>query len=249
MKKRASRAVLLPAEACQFAFAAPRAIDGNAPTKLSRKAGETNADEVIGHADVDEAERLLETLRQELVEDRGATFAMGEILALMKSATSFYALPWISRHFRSRKPHHHNTGANDCSLSYRPDWARADWDLGGRTQRLGLTVINITATVLFMATKCRLASAIHIMSFVAYAGGVGVQHPAPRITRGQIYKSVESEIGVFALRSQVPEGCVMACAMKRRLRPIFNAANDAVERVLSKNESRGADAPRPLNLS
>ena len=64
-------------------------------------------------------------------------------------------------------------------------------------------------------------------------GGVGLRHPASRITLGQIYKAVESETGVFALRSRVHEGCVVACAMKRRLGPIFNAANDAVEQALS----------------
>ena len=126
-----------------------------------------------------------------------------------------------------------------------------------------------------MAANSRLASAIHIMSFVAHAGdegttsdaiakslqtnpvvvrkilklleqeglvalrpgrhgGVGLQHPASRITLGQIYKAVESETGVFAPRSQVHEGCAVACAMKRRLPPIFDAANDAVERALSK---------------
>ena len=36
------------------------------------------------------------------------------------------------------------------------------------------------------------------------------------------------------MRSQVHKGCVVACAMKRRLGPIFNAANDAVEQALSK---------------
>jgi hypothetical protein len=36
------------------------------------------------------------------------------------------------------------------------------------------------------------------------------------------------------VRSQVHEGCVAACAMKRRLGPIFNAASDAIEQVLSK---------------
>ena len=65
-------------------------------------------------------------------------------------------------------------------------------------------------------------------------GGVGLRRPASRITLGQIYKAVESETGVFAMRSQVHEGCAVACAMKRRLGPIFNAANDAVEQALSK---------------
>ena len=65
-------------------------------------------------------------------------------------------------------------------------------------------------------------------------GGVGLRHPASGITLGQIYKAVESETGVFAMRGQVHERCVVACAMKRRLGPIFNAANDAVEQALSK---------------
>jgi Rrf2 family protein len=126
-----------------------------------------------------------------------------------------------------------------------------------------------------MSTNSRLASAVHIMGFVAYAGdegttseaiakslqtnpvvvrkilkllewqglvalrqgrhgGVGLRHPASAITVGQIYKAVESERGVFAMRSRVREGCVVARAMKRRLGPIFNAANDAVEQALSK---------------
>ncbi len=35
------------------------------------------------------------------------------------------------------------------------------------------------------------------------------------------------------LSSQVHEGCVVACTVKRRLGPIFNAANDAVEQARS----------------
>jgi hypothetical protein len=45
---------------------------------------------------------------------------------------------------------------------------------------------------------------------------------------------LESESGVVATRSQVHDGCVVACAMKRRLGPILNAANDAVEQALNK---------------
>ena len=127
---------------------------------------------------------------------------------------------------------------------------------------------------MFMTTNSRLASAVHIMSFIAHAGdvgttsetiarslqtnpvvvrkilkllereglvalrqgrqgGVGLRRPASRITLGQIYKAVESDSGVFAMRGQVHEGGVVACAMKRRLGPIFNAANDAVEQALS----------------
>jgi Rrf2 family protein len=143
------------------------------------------------------------------------------------------------------------------------------------TQRPGLTAIKITDTVLFMAVNSRMASAIHIMSFIAHGGddgntseaiakslqtnpvvvrkilkllereglvalrqgrhgGVSLRHPASRITLGQIYKAVESESGIFAMRSQVHEKCVVACAMKRRLGPIFDAANDAVEQAFSK---------------
>src|SRR5258707_12446252 len=126
-----------------------------------------------------------------------------------------------------------------------------------------------------MTVNSRLASAVHIMSFVAHAGdewttseeiakslqtnpvvvrkllkllereglvtlrqgrhgGVSLRHPASGITLGQIYKAVESEGGVFATRSQVDERCVVACAMKSRLGPIFNAANAAVAQALSK---------------
>src|SRR5712664_4989319 len=138
-----------------------------------------------------------------------------------------------------------------------------------------LTALNVTGMVTIMTANSRMASAIHIMSFVAYAGdegttseaiakslqtnpvvvrkilkllerkglvavrqgrqgGVGLRRAASRITLGQIYKAVESESGVFAMRGQVHEGCVVACAMKRRLGPIFDAANDAVEQALSK---------------
>ena len=94
-----------------------------------------------------------------------------------------------------------------------------------------------------LASNSRMASAVHIMSFVAYAGdegttseaiakslqtnpvvvrkilkllereglvalcqgrhgGVGLRRPASRITLGQIYKAVESETGVFAMRTK-----------------------------------------------
>jgi Rrf2 family protein len=65
-------------------------------------------------------------------------------------------------------------------------------------------------------------------------GGVGLRHLASDITLGQIYKAIESENGVFAMRSRVREGCVVARSMKRRLGPIFNAADDAIEQALSK---------------
>jgi len=58
--------------------------------------------------------------------------------------------------------------------------------------------------------------------------GVGLRRPR------QIYKAVESESRVFAMRSQMHKGCMVVCAMERRLGPIFNAAKDAVEQALSK---------------
>jgi Rrf2 family protein len=143
----------------------------------------------------------------------------------------------------------------------------------GRTPELDS--LNVTDMVKVMTANSRMASAVHIMSFVACAGdegttseaiakslqtnpvvvrkilkllereglvalrqgrdgGAGLRRPASRITLGQIYKAVESESGVFAMRGQVREACVVARAMKRRLGPIFDAANDAVEQALSK---------------
>ena len=47
-------------------------------------------------------------------------------------------------------------------------------------------------------------------------------------------QNAHGERGVVAMGSQVREGCVVACAMKRRLGAIFNAANDVGEQALSK---------------
>lgn len=128
---------------------------------------------------------------------------------------------------------------------------------------------------MFMIPNSRMASAVHVMSFVACAGdegttseaiaksvqtnpvvvrkflkllereglvdlrqgrngGVTLRRPASRITLGQIYKAVENEAGVFAMRDRVHEGCAVASAMKTKLGPIFSAANDAVEQALDK---------------
>src|SRR5258708_28601215 len=163
--------------------------------------------------------------------------------------------------------------ALNCAIRGTPPHSRRD--LGDRTRRSSLTALNVTDNLLFMATNSRMASAVHIMSFVAHAGdegtsseaiakslqtnpvvvrkilklleraglvalrqgrhgGVGLRRSAARITLGQIYKAVESENGVFAKRSQVHDRSVVACAMKRRLGPIFNAPNDAFEPALSK---------------
>ena len=45
-------------------------------------------------------------------------------------------------------------------------------------------------------------------------------------------QSAHREGGRFAMGSQVHEGCVVACAIKRGLGPIFNAATDVGERAL-----------------
>jgi len=45
-------------------------------------------------------------------------------------------------------------------------------------------------------------------------------------------QNAHGERGVVAMGSQVHEGCVVACAMKRGLGPIFNAATDVRERAL-----------------
>src|SRR6476620_79278 len=118
--------------------------------------------------------------------------------------------------------------------------------VANRTRCSSLTALNVTCMVTVMTANSRMASAVHIMSFVAYAGdegttseaiakslqtnpvvvrkilkllereglvalrqgrqgGVGLRRAASRITLGQIYKAVESETGIFALRSQVHE--------------------------------------------
>ena len=47
-------------------------------------------------------------------------------------------------------------------------------------------------------------------------------------------QNAHGERGVVAMGSQVHEGWVVACAMKRRLGPIFNTATDVGEQALSK---------------
>jgi hypothetical protein len=45
-------------------------------------------------------------------------------------------------------------------------------------------------------------------------------------------RNAHRKSGIFAMGSQVHEGCVVACAMKRGLGPIFNAATDISEQAL-----------------
>ena len=74
------------------------------------------------------------------------------------------------------------------------------------TQRPSLMPLNITYTITFMATNSRMASAVHIMSFVAYAGDEGTTSEAiakslqtnPVVVR-KILKLLE-RAGLIALR-------------------------------------------------
>src|SRR5256885_13864121 len=87
--------------------------------------------------------------------------------------------------------------------------------------RRGLTALTVTDTVLFMATNSRLASAVHIMSFVAYAGDEGTTSEAiakslqtnPVVVR-KILKLLERE-GLVALRQGRQRGVGLRRAASR----------------------------------
>src|SRR5258708_23126287 len=57
--------------------------------------------------------------------------------------------------------------ALNCAIRGHAPHSRRD--LGDRTRRSSLTALNVTDNLLFMATNSRMASAVHIMSFVAHA--------------------------------------------------------------------------------
>jgi Rrf2 family protein len=63
-------------------------------------------------------------------------------------------------------------------------------------------------------------------------GGVQLVREPNEITLDQIYKAVEGEMDVFALRSDGNPNCPVNSRMKDLLGPIFGAANDAVEKTL-----------------
>ena len=63
-------------------------------------------------------------------------------------------------------------------------------------------------------------------------GGVQLTREPEAITLDQIYKAVESETGVFALRPRGNPRCPVDRRMKGLLGPIFGAANNAVENTL-----------------
>jgi Rrf2 family protein len=63
-------------------------------------------------------------------------------------------------------------------------------------------------------------------------GGVELGRAPDRITLDEIYKAVESETAVFALRPRGNPRCPVGSKMKGLLAPVFKAADDAVETTL-----------------
>ncbi|HEX3350639.1 MAG TPA: Rrf2 family transcriptional regulator [Acetobacteraceae bacterium] len=63
-------------------------------------------------------------------------------------------------------------------------------------------------------------------------GGVQLAREPREITLDQIYKAVEDDAGVFAMRPRGNPGCPVDARMKDLLTPIFGAADKAVERTL-----------------
>jgi Rrf2 family protein len=65
-------------------------------------------------------------------------------------------------------------------------------------------------------------------------GGVQLRQPPGRITLDQVYKAVEDDTDVFALRPRGNPACPVDSRMKPLLAPIFGAASMAVEKTLKK---------------
>jgi len=65
-------------------------------------------------------------------------------------------------------------------------------------------------------------------------GGVQLGRKPSEITLDQIYQSVESDTGVFALRPRGNPNCPVDSRMKDLLAPIFGAANKAVAATLRR---------------
>lgn len=65
-------------------------------------------------------------------------------------------------------------------------------------------------------------------------GGVQLVRSPEEITLDQVYKAVESDQDVFALRRGGNPKCIVNRNMRRLLTPIFTSANDAVSAVLGK---------------
>ena len=65
-------------------------------------------------------------------------------------------------------------------------------------------------------------------------GGVQLARAPGRITLDEIYKAVEGEGGVFALRAGGNPNCPVNVRMEDLLTPVFGAADMAVERTLRR---------------
>jgi DNA-binding IscR family transcriptional regulator len=65
-------------------------------------------------------------------------------------------------------------------------------------------------------------------------GGVQLAREPHDITLGQIYRAVEAEAGVFALRPRGNPNCPVDSRMTDLLAPIFGATNVAVETTLGQ---------------
>jgi len=65
-------------------------------------------------------------------------------------------------------------------------------------------------------------------------GGVQLGRAPSRITLDQIYKAVEAETTVFALRPGGNPNCPVASRMKKLLTPIFGATDSAVGKTLER---------------
>ena len=70
-------------------------------------------------------------------------------------------------------------------------------------------------------------------------GGVKLQRAPSQITLEQIYKAVEVETAVFALRPRGNPNCPVDSRMKGLLHPIFEATDSAVEKVLRQTTLGG----------
>ena len=143
-----------------------------------------------------------------------------------------------------------------------------------------LTAKTVTTIVLFMAINSRMASAAHIMCFIAFIGGEGTNSEAiarslktnpvvvrkilksleneglvelrqgrnggvslsrgpDKITLGDIYRAVDGEDGVFSLRDEVNERCVVARGGGRALALIFRSVDESVQRTFQETTLAG----------
>ena len=65
-------------------------------------------------------------------------------------------------------------------------------------------------------------------------GGVSLRRATEAITLGDIYRAVDGDGGVFALRDAVNPRCVVARAVGTCLTDVYRAVDDAVERTFQQ---------------